>query len=79
MYNVYISLMGRNDGGDGTALRCNNAILSPKKSSLFAMEFIPCTHGTMTIGHGNDDDDQQYGGDGGGVGVVVDSGGEFEL
>ena len=44
LYVVYISLMGGDDGGDGTALRCNNAILSPKQSSLFAVEFIPCKH-----------------------------------
>ena len=38
---------GGDDGGacgDGAALRCNNAILSPKKSSLFAVEFILCKH-----------------------------------
>ena len=38
---------GGDDGGacgDGAALRCNNAILSPKQSSLFAVEFILCKH-----------------------------------
>ena len=48
LYLMYISVWHSffqkkyDDDDDGTASRCNNAILSPKKSSLFAVEFIPC-------------------------------------